>query len=407
MINRTIAFVLGGLAAGALAGIAVGYWEARPWAAGRAPEASQASGAGATAQAAAGVPQAVVPDTTFRFGNMESGDTQRHVFPVRNAGTAPLTLSYVSHTCKCTEVRLDDKPVDPGATLVVPPQGEAQVMLQWAAKVPPGPFRHGASFTTTDPKLSRLEFTVEGEVVDSATLQPASLSFGTVTVGKPGTAELTVFSFIEPAVEIRSYEILDADLAKRIRIEFEPVPAADLVSNQAKAAVKVLATYEPGASVGPFNGSLRLETSLKDSAAGNGPRRLEVPISGTVKGDIWVFGLKGWSEAAGLLRMPPVKSAEGGKAQLFVNLRGDHADATDVRLASNGVSPPELKATLGKRQTVRPGLVRIPLTIEIPPGTRPMVRAGEELGGEGQIELETTHPITSKVRIRVFFTVEP
>jgi hypothetical protein len=51
--------------------------------------------------------------------------------------------------------------------------------------------------------------------------------------------------------------------------------------------------------------------------------------------------------------------------------------------------------------------VRVPLNIEIPAGTRPMVRAGENLGGEGEVVLATTHPITSKVRLRVTFTVQP
>ena len=51
--------------------------------------------------------------------------------------------------------------------------------------------------------------------------------------------------------------------------------------------------------------------------------------------------------------------------------------------------------------------MRVPLTVEIPAGTRPMVRAGEDQGGEGEIVLATTHPDTSEVRLRVFFTVQP
>jgi hypothetical protein len=35
-----------------------------------------------------------------------------------------------------------------------------------------------------------------------------------------------------------------------------------------------------------------------------------------------------------------------------------------------------------------------------------MVRVGEDLGGEGEIILATTHPQTKEVRIRVFFTVQ-
>ena len=58
-----------------------------------------------------------------------------------------------------------------------------------------------------------------------------------------------------------------------------------------------------------------------------------------------------------------------------------HAAPLTPTTDDGAVTPPELKATLGERQTIREELVRIPLTVEIPPGTRPLVRAGEDQGG--------------------------
>jgi hypothetical protein len=401
-MNRTLSFVLAGVAAGTLTGVAVGYWEARPWVVGvrAAPAAKVGAGESTPAPDAPVAPKAVVPETIFRFGNMESGDTQNHAFPIRNEGTGPLTIDYVSHTCKCTEVRLNDEPSEPGAAIVVDAGEEAIITLQWAAKVPPGPFRHGATFTTNDGELTRVELSVEGEIVESATLSPAELSFGSVRVGEQGRAELIVMSFIEPEVQILSHEVLDAELAKRIHIAIEPVPAGALPHEQAKAGVRVIATYDPGDAAGQFAGSLRLETNLEKS-----PVR-EVPIYGTVKGDVWIHGPL-WSEDGGLLRMMPFKSADGGKAKLYVNIRGDHAADTAVQIEDGSVTPPELKATLGEREKIRDGLERIPLLLEIPAGTRPMVRAGEDQGGEGEIIISTTHPRTSKLRVRVHFTVQP
>jgi hypothetical protein len=345
-------------------------------------------------------PKAIASETIFRFGNMESGDTQKHAFLVQNEGTGPLTIEYVSHTCKCTEVRLNDKPSEPGEAIVVPAGEEAAITLQWAAKVPPGPFRHGASFTTNDDELKRIELSVEGEIVESATLSPAELDFGRVRVGETGQAELIVMSFIETEVQILSHEVFDAELAKRIKVDVESVPADQLPNEQAKAGVKVTATYDPGDMAGPFGGSLRLETNLEKS-----PIR-EVPIRGTVKGDVWIHGPL-WNDDAGLLRMLPFKSSDGGKAKLYVNIRGEDAASTEVRIEDGGITPSELKATLGQREKIRDGLERIPLTIEIPSGTPPMVRLGEDQGGEGEIVLSTTHPRTSKLRVRVHFTVQP
>lgn len=401
-MNRTLPFVLAGVVAGILAGVAVGYWEARPWVVGvRSAPVTNSGAKGSSVDSAAPLtPRAIANETVFRFGNMESGDTQKHAFLVQNEGTGPLTIEYVSHTCKCTEVRLNDKPSEPGEAIVVPAGEEATITLQWAAKVPPGPFRHGASFTTNDDQLKRIELSVEGEIVDSSTLSPAELDFGRVRVGESGQAELTVMSFIEPEVQILSHEVFDADLEKRIQIAIEPVPADKLPNEQAKAGVKVTAIYDPGDTAGPFGGSLRIETNLQKS-----PIR-EVPIRGTVKGDVWIHG-PFWNEDAGLLRMMPFKSADGGKAKLYVNIRGDHAASTEVRIDDGSITPPELRASLGEREKIRDGLERIPLMIEIPPGTPPMVRAGEDQGGEGEIVLSTTHPRTSKLRIRVHFTVQP
>jgi hypothetical protein len=401
-MNRTFSFILAGVAAGAVAGVAVGYWEARPWAVGApvAPAAKSGASASTADPDAPVASKAIVPETIFRFGNMESGDTQKHAFHVQNTGTGPLTIDYVSHTCKCTEVRLNDKPSEPGAAIVVPAGDEATITLQWAAKVPPGPFRHGAAFTTNDAELKRIELSVEGEIVESATLSPAMLDFGPVRVGEQGHAELIVMSFLEPEVQILSHEVIDAELAKRIQITVEPLPADQLPNEQAKAGVKILATFNPGDVAGSFGGSLRIETNLQKS-----PVR-EVPIRGTVKGDVWIHG-PFWNEDAGLLRMVPFKSADGGKAKLYVNIRGEHAASTEVRIDDGSVSPPELKATLGEREKLREGLERFPLLIEVPAGTRPMVRAGEDQGGEGEIVLSTTHPRTSKLRVRVHFTVQP
>jgi hypothetical protein len=295
---------------------------------------------------------------------------------------------------------MNDEPSEPGAAIVVDAGEEAIVTLQWAAKVPPGPFRHGATFTTNDAELKRVELSVEGEIVESATLSPAELAFGSVRVGEQGRAELIVMSFLEPEVLILSHEVFDAELAKRVTIAVEPVPADQLPQEQAKAGVRVVATYDPGDTAGPFVGSLRIETNLEKS-----PVR-EVPIYGTVKGDVWIHGPL-WSEDGGLLRMMPFKSANGGKAKLYVNIRGEHAADTEVRIEDGSVTPPELKATLGEREKIRDGLERIPLLIEIPAGTRPMVRAGEDQGGEGEIILSTTHPRTAKLRVRVHFTVQP
>ena len=216
--------------------------------------------------------------------------------------------------------------------------------------------------TTTDPAQSRLELIVEGEIVASTTLEPSQLSFGSVRIGEPAKAELVVMAFLEPEVKILSHEVIDEELAKQMTVSFEPVPQDKLPDPNAKAGVKVVAAYNPAGTLGPFVGSLRLETNIQKAA------QLEVPIYGTVKGDISIYSPQ-WTEANGLLRMGAATTAKGALSQLFVNIRGEHA--ADTKLSVESVKPAVLDVKLGKPQKLRDGLVRVPLEVKIPPGTHP------------------------------------
>jgi len=399
MMKTTLTWAISACLFGAIGGVALGYWEARPW---TVPSADRSSAkvdehSAADEKQPAG-PKAAIDETNYKFGKMEIGTKQRRTFPIRNVGDSPLTIEFVSHTCKCTTVELDGKPAEPGATAVVKPGEESAVLLEWAAQVAAGPFRHGATFTTNDPEHSRLEIVVEGDVVESTALVPSTLSFHTIRVGQPATAEMIVMAFLEPDVQILEHEVLDEKLAERMEVKIEPVAKDQLPSPEAQAGVKITATYHPSGAIGPFSGSLELKTNIKQAP------ELVVPIYGAVKGDISIVG-KGWTEANGMLRMGSATSAAGMTSKLNVAVRGPDAATTKLSVAS--VDPPELNVTLGEPETIRENLVWTPLTVEIPPGTRPMVRAGEDQGGEGSIVLATTHPDTPEVRLRVTFTIKP
>src|SRR5688572_24489077 len=136
-MNKTLSAIIAGALFGVGAGAALGYWEARPWTT-RSLVAESAKSVG-TEKNPAARPQAVVGETTFNFDKMETGATQRHAFPIKNNGGSPLTVEFVSHTCKCTKVEMDGKDVEPQATMIVPPGEQRDILLEWSAQVPPGP----------------------------------------------------------------------------------------------------------------------------------------------------------------------------------------------------------------------------------------------------------------------------
>ncbi len=340
-------------------------------------------------------PIAVVPETTFNFDRMERASSMTHAFKIKNVGDKPLHVEVVSTTCKCTVGELSENDIAPGE--------ETDIELEWTAKTAPGPFRHGATLETNDLRHSRIELVVEGEVVESTTLQPPELLFGTVQAGETKETSCFLVSSIEKDAKILHYELSDPEIAKQIDIDFSPVDKAILNDFKALSAVKVTATYRAGKSQGPFFAWLTLETNLPRA------EKLTVPLTGNVVGDISVFG-PGWIASQNLLQLSAVDGKAGKKVRLLVAVRGDNAKETQLSVAS--VDPKELKVTLGEGKQMGEKLVHFPLFVEIPPGTRPLVRMskpGEDddtSRGDGLIVLNSTHPVTSELRLKVRFSVE-
>src|SRR5688572_827171 len=120
-MKTTLVWFLTAATIGVAAGAALGYWEARPWTVKNAATPATQESAETGEKPPADAAQASIDETTFNFDKMESGTTQRHKFEIKNEGQSPLDLEFVSHTCKCTTVELNGKPVEPGASATVPP----------------------------------------------------------------------------------------------------------------------------------------------------------------------------------------------------------------------------------------------------------------------------------------------
>ncbi len=373
--------------AGTVLGAAVAYVEVRPWAVVDLSPAAQTHNpppAGET-----GSPRAELPETTYKFGNMERGAKMNHAFKIRNVGAQPLQVAVASTTCKCTVGDLEKNELAPNE--------ESDIRLEWTAKTPAGPFRHGATITTNDPRHSRVEFVVEGEVVESTSIVPPEMVFLNVPTGESSEAHVYVMSNLQPEVKVLDYKFSDEAMALQFDVQIIPVEKSELPSPEAMSGVKVVATYRAGKTIGRSNCWLELTTDIEKS-----PEQSILVAVSTV-GDISVYG-PGWAPKLGLLNMGSVRSEQGKKVRLNLAVRGDLAQATQLEVVS--ADPVELKVTLGERQIINEELVHIPLFVEIPPGTPPMVRIGEPASTDAQIILRSNHPQASEVQLRVHFTVE-
>jgi hypothetical protein len=391
-MKPVILILLLAAAAGAGLGTALGYIEARlPEQPARSTGATEAED-----DRPKRGPVAQVPEKEFNFDRIEQGASMKHAFKIRNVGDAPLKVSVLKTTCKCTVGDLAKNEIAPGE--------ETEVELEWTAKTSPGPFRHGATLSTSDPGLSTLELTVEGDVVASSTLQPAELLLGTVSASTSRSVSTILTSNLTDDAQILKHEFSDPEIGKQFKLEITPLEKSELPRPEALSGVKLTATYDAGKSIGPFFTWLTLHTNLKNA------QKLTVPVTGSVVGDISVFSPL-WTPSQGVLRIGPVPRKTGKSVRLNLAIRGEHAVGTKLDVAS--VDPPELKVTLGEPKQMSDSLVHVPMTVEIPAGTRQMVRISKITGdeestdkGDGEIVLSTTHPDTTEVRLKVRFSVE-
>lgn len=346
-----------------------------------------------TGEKLAKAPRIEMPETVYKFGNIERGTTMSHEFVVKNVGEFPLRVEVASTTCKCTVGDLEKNEILPGEQSVV--------LLEWHAKTPPSPFRHGAVLTTTDPTQRSIDLIVEGQVVESTAMSPSELIFGTVQSGETAEASLYLMSFLDEKIEVTDYQLSDESLTETIEITTAPAERSELPSPDANSGVKVTAKFKSGKTIGPFRGWLTLTTNLKKA------QNLEVRLAGQVVGEVSINAGGGgavWNKAKGVLRLGSFASAEGKKAKLTLAVRGDYGEELNWEVVE--VDPACLQASIGKARPLGPKRLHFPVLIEIPSGTAPVVRLGEPISSDAHIVLRSNNEKIPDVRMRVHFAVE-
>jgi Protein of unknown function (DUF1573) len=337
----------------------------------------------------ASAPRAVVDQADFNFGTMQQGRRKSHTFVFKNEGAAPLTLNVGQPTCKCTVGSVTEGPIPPG--------GSGTVTLEWTAITGSGPFRQSAPVTTNDPLNSNIQLTIHGEVTEAEGIEPREFAFDTIPIGESKTAEVFVMAMLQDNLTVSDPRLSELTTRDKFDVKIVPVEPADLPNSKAKSGVMVSLTAKPGLPIGRINQWLALSTNLEDG------EHLEIPVSGRIVGDISVRGL-GWNEEQAMLLMGSVKSSQGKQEKLNLFVRGADPENFEIKVASS--DPPELSATIGEPKKLSDGLFSVPLTVEIPIGTQPMIRTDTAQGEAGRIVLTTTHPKVKELVLGVRFSVE-
>jgi hypothetical protein len=338
----------------------------------------------------------VVGGGTYDFGVMEQDEQGKHTFEIRNTGNAPLKLAKGATTCKCTLSKLEDDTVQPGKS--------AKVELEWTASGHESKFHHSATIRTSDPHRQYIQLTIEGRVSRSHKIVPVDLRLTSISVGEGITKELLLYGYEAPSLKIKRHEFTDSALAKYFELKTREMPAGQVAEEEHAKAGKILElTVKPGLPLGSFAQRIRLWLDLP------GDPMVEVPIEGTVIGDISIVGLRSgpasWHDEHNLLILRDVKRETGAQSRgMYLLVKGEHRDRLDLKVTS--VRPDFLQVEFDKPQPVEgEEVVKIPFTIRIPPGS-PVGEHSATIGNPGKIELDTGHPTTPRLQIYVTFAVE-
>jgi hypothetical protein len=334
---------------------------------------------------------ATTPETEFKFGTMEYDGRSSHKFTVRNEGRQPLKLTFDHVSCGlCTQAKIEKEEIQPGE--------ESTVTVTWHANKE-GQFQQSATIGTNDPRKPKLNFAVSGKVLNTHRIDPTELVFSSIAVTDTQSADLKIYSYRPNTLEAIKQDFSDAETADKFEVTTEPMPASTLALDEdAKSGLLVHVTVKPGLPLGPIRQKIKLQLNLPDEPV------IEIPISGNITSDVMLFG-RGWDSEKELLNLGVVSTKEGAKVNLMLQFHGEQR--RESRPTVQSVTPNDiLKVSLGDAKESADGrTVRVPITVEIPPGARQGTNLGGLEGKLGEIGIDLNDSTKEKMRIFVRFAV--
>lgn len=335
----------------------------------------------------------VVGEESFYFGVMQRDETKHHKFVFRNDGNAPLRMKTKSTTCKCTISRLQRDAIPPGET--------GEVTLEWTPDNFSPEFHQSAQIETNDPRRKIVVLSIKGRVAQAMWPVPRDVVFSRISVGRARTARVSLFGFRDKTLQVVDHQFTNPDTAEFFDAHFEPMSAETLAEQaDATSGVSIDITVKPGLPLGPFQQTIRLSTNLEDFPM------LKIPIQGTVKGDISVIGSSKFERDRNMLSLGPIASDMGAEETLFILVKGSHRET--VSLSVGRVDPDDvIQVAIGDAESLSDGaVIKFPVTVSIPPGSRPTNRLGSKQSLLGEIVIETTHSQARQITLYVRFAIQ-
>jgi len=346
-------------------------------------------------------PRAEVPETRHAFGTIGTGAAGRHRFEIRNVGGGPLTLTRGVSSCSCTVTDFDA--AAGGAAdgrMVVPAGGATAVTVKWTGKPPGGPFQQQVTVLTDDPRRPEIVFSIEGTVVPTWRAMPESIVLPKLAASVGGRASVTVFTYGDTPPVLGALTIDHPEADRLFALSSSPLAPAELAAEpSASGGFRIDLVAKPGLPLGPLRQTLRVAFTMGEDYVA------EVPVEGTVGGDLVLAG-GGWDSGRQALLLGTVSQKSGTRTRVWLTAKGPHREQVRPTIAET--VPDGLEVTIGPGQPIGTGgVIRIPIDVVVPPGSRPFNHLCTEEGPPGRIVLQTGHPDSPTLTIPVCVAIGP
>ena len=358
-------------------------------------------GPGVLAAPTGDAPKADVPESTHAFGTIGSGAEGEHEFVIGNTGSAPLTLTKGATSCSCTVSDFEAADgVAENAKKIVAPGSNTKVRLKWRGKGSGGPFRQQATVFTNDPRRPEIAFVIEGTVVPTWKAVPESIVLSQISAGAAVQATARIFTFGKDPPEIGKLSTTDPQTSQFFSLSSAPLAAQEIAAETGATGGFLLSVdVKPGLPIGPLRQTITVELRIPEELV------VDLPIEGSVAGDLALAG-NAWDSSQQALLLGTVSGKIGSRAQVVLTAKGPHRAA--VKPVVREVVPSSLVVEVGDGKPVGSGgVIRIPLSITIPPGSPPANHRCSHQAPAGRVVLDTGHPDSPTLTIPVCIAIGP
>ncbi|MDR1964854.1 MAG: DUF1573 domain-containing protein [Planctomycetaceae bacterium] len=340
--------------------------------------------------------KAFVENAVYDFGIKDVQEKGQHDFPIKNIGTAVLTLEVNRTTCTCTGIDLSSKNLKPGETAIATVRYDAE-------RATTGPYTQGGTIVTNDPENREIFLSVKGIFTSPIVVSPGTVLFPGIPASESRSASIRFYGFEKTPLKLENPEWNDHDHFE-FHLEPSELSEADKADSMRKNAGSVYegqVTVKPGLPVGTFQEKFFFKSNYSSEPA------FELSVRGQITGSGVSISGTGFNKETGSVLLGKTVIGQKIVKDVSIQFTGTSAFRADLKIKE--IKPAWLKTTLSEPRDLGGESVRrrlYSLTLEIPTDAPVcnFLKSDEE--NVAMITLETGLDDTPTIKLPVQFAVE-